>query len=419
LFYHNNFINNNEWQVNDIGPFFGLDYSVNTWDAGYPSGGNYWSDYTGVDLYSGAYQNEPGSDGIGDTSYVTTPYGNNADNYPFMGLWPHDVTIRAHCITEGLDVSVSIDMDGSPTPHTTPHIFTGLIATHTFTVPSTDPNGHPFIQWNTDETSTTITVTTGGTYTAHYGTHDVAVTNVMPSETVVVQGDSVSIDVTVENQAVLPETFGVVAPYFDGVVIPTSEQWKTFWGMGDVNRDGYINLIDVSLIQDAYISTPGDPNWNPDADLNQDLYVGSSDLFILQPNLGLNIWTYFGLPVPPTGTQRGVKLYPGNQTTLTFTWDTTGVALGDYTITAKATTVPGETDTDDNTHIDGVVTITAPPTPVGGIAELPDVAQPSLETADSSSGSSSPPYAAIAGAAAAAGLALTAGGWYARRRLLR
>jgi len=58
-----------------------------------------------------------------------------------------------------------------------------------------------------------------------------------------------------------------------------------------------------------------------------------------------------------------------------------------------------------------------PPTPIGGIAELPDVAQPSLETAASSSGSSSPPYAAIAGAAAAVALALTAGAWYARRRL--
>jgi hypothetical protein len=45
---------------------------------------------------------------------------------------------------------------------------------------------------------------------------------------------------------------------------------------------------------------------------------------------------------------------------------------------------------------------------VGGLAELPDV-----------SGSSSPPYAAIARGLAAAALAITAGGWYARRRLLR
>lgn len=43
---------------------------------------------------------------------------------------------------------------------------------------------------------------------------------------------------------------------------------------------------------------------------------------------------------------------------------------------------------------------------VGGIAELPDVSDPS-----------SPPYAAIVALGAAALVALTAGGWYARRRL--
>src|SRR3990170_1221468 len=59
-----------------------LEY-VNVWDAGYPSGGNYWSDYSGVDLNSGPYQNETGSDGIGDTNY-TISTGNN-DRYPLMG----------------------------------------------------------------------------------------------------------------------------------------------------------------------------------------------------------------------------------------------------------------------------------------------------------------------------------------------
>ncbi|MFQ6084384.1 MAG: PKD domain-containing protein, partial [Candidatus Aminicenantia bacterium] len=48
---------------------------------GYPSGGNYWSDYIGIDLYSGPNQDQPGSDGIGDAPY--TFYGGQ-DNYPFM-----------------------------------------------------------------------------------------------------------------------------------------------------------------------------------------------------------------------------------------------------------------------------------------------------------------------------------------------
>jgi hypothetical protein len=59
--------------------------SVNAWDDGYPSGGNYWSDYTGVDLRKGPYQNETGSDGIGDTPYSID--SDNADRYPLMNLW--------------------------------------------------------------------------------------------------------------------------------------------------------------------------------------------------------------------------------------------------------------------------------------------------------------------------------------------
>ena len=51
-------------------------------------------------------------------------------------------------------------------------------------------------------------------------------------------------------------------------------------------------------------------------------------------------------------------LTSGNSTTLTITWNTTGVAKGNYTITAKATQLPGETDTTDNTYIDGWVIVT-------------------------------------------------------------
>jgi len=73
--YHNNFIDNSV-QVRFSSS------ALNIWDNGYPSGGNYWSDYNGTDLYSGVYQNETGSDGIGDTPYVIDE--NNIDHYPLM-----------------------------------------------------------------------------------------------------------------------------------------------------------------------------------------------------------------------------------------------------------------------------------------------------------------------------------------------
>ena len=50
-----------------------------------------------------------------------------------------------------------------------------------------------------------------------------------------------------------------------------------------------------------------------------------------------------------------VTLQSGNSTVLTFRWNTTGWVKGNYTIKAIADTVPGETDTADNTRVDGWV----------------------------------------------------------------
>jgi hypothetical protein len=85
-----------------------------------------------------------------------------------MAYYSPEVAIQAYCYTESDSVNVSITMDGSPTGYDTPHTFVGLTGTHTFTVPIVDPNGHSFSQWNTGETSTTITVTSPGIYIAYY-----------------------------------------------------------------------------------------------------------------------------------------------------------------------------------------------------------------------------------------------------------
>jgi len=58
--------------------------------------------------------------------------------------------------------------------------------------------------------------------------------------------------------------------------------------------------------------------------------------------------------------EQQVTLNPGENKTLKFIWDTTGFSYGDYTIKAVADTVPGETDTIDNTYIDGVVRVVIP-----------------------------------------------------------
>ena len=70
--YNNNFVRNTRQ---------GYDDSENNWN--FKRRGNYWSDYTGIDLHSGPYQNETGSDGIGDIPYTIDE--DTQDQYPLMG----------------------------------------------------------------------------------------------------------------------------------------------------------------------------------------------------------------------------------------------------------------------------------------------------------------------------------------------
>jgi parallel beta-helix repeat protein len=74
LIHSNNFISNVVQAKAD-----GFD---NIWCEPYPYGGNYWSDYTGVDERRGPHQDKLGSDGIGDTPYIIDY--NNRDAYPLM-----------------------------------------------------------------------------------------------------------------------------------------------------------------------------------------------------------------------------------------------------------------------------------------------------------------------------------------------
>jgi parallel beta-helix repeat protein len=78
MIYHNNFVGNSHQVVIYA-------ESIDVWDDGYPSGGNYWSSYAGVDTNSGPNQDQPGKDGLGDTPYAID--SNNNDTYPLMTPW--------------------------------------------------------------------------------------------------------------------------------------------------------------------------------------------------------------------------------------------------------------------------------------------------------------------------------------------
>lgn len=122
-----------------------------------------------------------------------------------------------------------------------------------------------------------ILLTEDATITILYFEHDVAVKEVVPRKTVLGQGYSMNVSVTVENQGNHTETFNVTA---------------------------YANS---TAIQTKIITLEGNAS-----------------------------------------------------TTMNFTWTSTSFAKGNYTISAVADTVPGETQQDDNAMFNGWVFVTIP-----------------------------------------------------------
>ena len=117
---YNNFLNNQN-QVYSHN-------STNLWDDGYPSGGNYWSNYNGTDSYFGPGQNETGSDGINDQPYVIDE--SNMDRYPLM----HPYTaIRGDTNQDGI-----VD------------IYDAILLATAFSSTPHDPDWNPHADFNSD-----------------------------------------------------------------------------------------------------------------------------------------------------------------------------------------------------------------------------------------------------------------------------
>jgi PGF-pre-PGF domain-containing protein len=111
IIYHNSFINNSQ-------AVRGFMMYTNVWDNGYPSGGNCWSDYKGIDEKSGPNQDQLGSDGIGDTPYIID--ANNEDRYPLM-MPAVSVLSSITCLVSPSEIALGspVTISGSISP---PHV---------------------------------------------------------------------------------------------------------------------------------------------------------------------------------------------------------------------------------------------------------------------------------------------------------
>ena len=79
-FYHNNFISNKNGVYDSGLGLYPKVISINIWDNGYPSGGNFWSDY----IAKYPHAKTIGNSGLGDTAYAVETQ--NEDRYPIINL---------------------------------------------------------------------------------------------------------------------------------------------------------------------------------------------------------------------------------------------------------------------------------------------------------------------------------------------
>jgi len=80
--YQNDFVGNTRQVYDPSWDHPEKPFSINTWDDGYPCGGNYWSDYE---------QRYPNATEMDDSDIWDTPYvidSNNIDNYPIVPEFP-------------------------------------------------------------------------------------------------------------------------------------------------------------------------------------------------------------------------------------------------------------------------------------------------------------------------------------------
>ncbi len=205
---------------------------------------------------------------------------------------------------------------------------------------------------------------------------DVAAISQVPSSSSVSQGETVAVDVTVDNLGNVSETFDVTC-YYDNTVIGVTRVFNlaagcqaTFpfaWDTTGITPGTYsitaradssyeiaesnetnnlctsLSTVTISIHDVAVLTqVPSLTSVEQGETVTIEVYVKNEGT---EPET-FNVTCYFN------ETMIDVKLVtalaPNATTVLNFAWDTTSAPVGAYYINAHASVVPGETDTDDN-----------------------------------------------------------------------
>ena len=394
--FHNNFINNT------FNAATTPDFHDNLWDDGYSAsafGGNYWGDYDGVDICWGQYQNiTTAKDTIGDTPYVVD--AGNQDNYPLMLPWinretPYDClflvfgTSMSPTILRGDFIWVKNTTDPSeifaaPYPsgdiivHTDPDNFSTYIVRRA--VAKWYENGTWFLTVKGDgslgETNITLSHLVGRVVSLQ---RPFEVTFKERTFTVYVYSNSTIDDFSFDasGKSICFNATGMVAKgqtSYCNIFIPNT----LASGIDDVRIGnmsvpfGYADYIRYSVVtfetnQTAYETTIHASRVGTTPDIavravtaktvigqgfcgNFSVEVENQGDF----NEGSNVTLSGNLTALQTASRR---LAYRSVSTLMLEWNTTGFAMGNYTVSAKLDPLDGEADVSDNTLTDGWVIV--------------------------------------------------------------
>jgi parallel beta-helix repeat protein len=350
VIYHNNLNNTHQAVTNQ---------AAGLWNDEYTSGGNYWSDYNGTDIFSGVSQTQSGSDGVGDTAYTID--ANNTDLYPLTR--PFLKGPRYLTVISGGGGATS-PAPGTYTYSTTTYVEVTAIAYDEYTFDHWELDGANSTQTSqigirTDADHTlkavfarmkyglTITSTAGGNTDPPVGTHTFG------------SGAEVSVNA-------LPDP----GYYHDG------------WELDNVYV-GLVNPVSVTMNQNHTLhATFKQLDSGHDVETRRIVsksVIGQGFNLSVQVTV-MNVGSYpenFSVTVYVDSTSIApleLTLGSGAYAIITFTLNTSSFSKGNYTLWAYSSPIPDETNTENNNLTGGWLYVSIIGDLTGGTANLLDFA---------------------------------------------
>jgi len=221
--------------------------------------------------------------------------------------------------------------------------------------------------------------------------HDIKIAETKISRNSLYIGELLQINVTVVNKGTETETFNV-STFFDSSLIktmkiesltPSAETTLIFFWNTSQQNEGYYQIsasapliTDINPADNIYIDGVVRLKASPAGLLIHDIailnaipsrtlaYIGDIvNITVVVKNLGnytesFNITLFHDSGV--IGKLRVESLNPQAERTLIFHWNTTNMTEGNYLLKAQTSSIPGETNIENNSFIDGIVELVAP-----------------------------------------------------------